>query len=124
LECVWRGVLPVVAQVGGWGMGARLTEIVAEVIAEKREAWLIEVETAPCPVHLLVEVEGQFGVHGLVKTINGRSSRKLSEELQRRRLRLPTVDELVFRRDGGRGAALGDQTSCGKSEEQVSDAGR
>jgi REP element-mobilizing transposase RayT len=57
-------------------MEVRLKEIVAEVIAEKG-AWLIETETMPDHLHLLVEVDPQFGVHKLVKAIKGRSSRVL-----------------------------------------------
>ena len=46
----------------GGRMEARLKEIIGEVIAEKG-AWLIEMETIPDHVHLLVEVDPQFGVH-------------------------------------------------------------
>jgi putative transposase len=55
-------------------MEVRLKEIIAEVIEEKG-AWLIEMETMLGRVHLLVEVDPQFGVHRLVKAIKGRSSR-------------------------------------------------
>lgn len=44
--------------------------IVGEVIAEKG-AWLVEVEVMPGHVHLLVEVDLQFGVHRLVKAVKG-----------------------------------------------------
>ena len=60
-------------------MEVRLKEIIAEVVAEKG-AWLVEMETLPDHVHLLVEVDPQFGVHKLVKAITGRSSRVLREE--------------------------------------------
>ena len=49
------------------------------MIGEKG-AWLIEVETMADQVHLLVEVDPQFGVPSLVKAIKGRSSRVLREE--------------------------------------------
>ena len=48
---------------------ARLKELIREVIAD-RGAWLVEVEVMPDHVHLLVEVDPQFGVHRLVKAIN------------------------------------------------------
>ncbi|MGI5326194.1 IS200/IS605 family transposase [Actinomadura nitritigenes] len=69
---------------------ARLKEIIREVIAEKG-AWLVELEVMPDHVHLLVEVDPQFGVHRLVKAIKGRSSRALREEFPALKSRLPTL---------------------------------
>jgi putative transposase len=74
----------------GGRMEARLQEIIAEVIDEKG-AWLIELETMPDHVHLLVEVDPQFGVHKLVKAIKGRSSRLLREEFPWLKSRLPSL---------------------------------
>lgn len=74
----------------GGRMEERLKEVIAEVIAEKG-AWLIELETMPDLVHLLVEVDPQFGIHKLVKAIKGRSSRVLREEFPWLRSRLPTL---------------------------------
>lgn len=74
----------------GGRMEARLKEIIADVIAEKG-AWLIELETMPDHVHLLVEVDPQFGIHKLVKAIKGRSSRVLRQEFPWLRSRLPTL---------------------------------
>jgi putative transposase len=74
----------------GGRMEARLKEIIAEVIAEKG-AWLVELETMPDHVHLLVEVDPQFGIHRLVKAIKGRSSRVLRQEFPWLRSRLPTL---------------------------------
>ncbi|MDA8399794.1 MAG: IS200/IS605 family transposase [Actinomycetota bacterium] len=68
----------------------RLKEVIAEVVAEK-QGWLIEVETMPDHVHLLVEVDPQFGIHRLVKAIKGRSSRLVREEFPTSRSRLPTL---------------------------------
>ena len=42
-------------------------------------------------VHLLVEVDPQFGVHRLVKAIKGRSSRVLREEFPWLRSKLPSL---------------------------------
>lgn len=74
----------------GGRMEIRLKEIIAEVIAEKG-AWLIEMETMPDHVHLLVEVDPQFGVHRLVKAIKGRSSRLLREEFPWLKSKLPSL---------------------------------
>jgi putative transposase len=74
----------------GGRMEARLKEIIAEVITEKG-AWLIELETMADHVHLLVEVDPQFGIHKLVKAIKGRSSRVLRQEFPWLRSRLPSL---------------------------------
>lgn len=77
------------AVIGG-RMEQRLKQIIAEVVEEKG-AWLVELETMPDHVHLLVEVDPQFGVHKLVKAIKGRSSRALREEFPWLRSRLPSL---------------------------------
>ena len=74
----------------GGRMEQRLKEIIAEVITEKG-AWLIELETMADHVHLLVEVDPQFGVHKLVQAIKGRSSRLLREEFPWLKSRLPSL---------------------------------
>ncbi|MBI2570146.1 MAG: IS200/IS605 family transposase, partial [Candidatus Schekmanbacteria bacterium] len=61
------------------GVDSRLKEIIAEVIMECR-AELLELEVMADHVHLLVEVDPQFGIHTLVKRIKGRSSRLLRQE--------------------------------------------
>lgn len=63
----------------GGRMEQRLKQIIREVIDEKG-AWLVELETMPDHVPLLVEVDPQYGVHKLVKVIKGRSSRVLRQE--------------------------------------------
>jgi putative transposase len=68
----------------------RLKQIIRQVCAE-RDAPLIELETMPDHVHLLVTVDPQFGVHRLVKQIKGRSSRLLRQEFGSLRSRLPTL---------------------------------
>jgi putative transposase len=45
----------------------------------------------PDHVHLLVEVDPQFGIHRLVKRIKGRTSRILRGEFPHLRHRLPTL---------------------------------
>lgn len=68
----------------------RLKQIVREVVDEKG-AWLVALEVMPDHVHLLVEVDPQFGIHKLVKAVKGRTSRVLREEFPTLRSRLPTL---------------------------------
>jgi len=68
----------------------RLKELIREVVDEKG-AWLVEMEVMPDHVHLLVEVDPQYGIHRLVKAIKGRSSRVLREEFPHLKSRLPTL---------------------------------
>lgn len=68
----------------------RLKQIIREVCAE-RECNLIELETMPDHVHLLVECDPQYGIHRLVKQIKGRSSRLLRDEFPSIKSRLPTL---------------------------------
>ena len=72
------------------GIDERLKHIVREVVAETRSE-LIEMEVMPDHVHLLVEVDPQFGVHKLIKLVKVRSSRFLRQEFPRLRSRLPTL---------------------------------
>ncbi len=74
----------------GGRVEARLKEIVREVIDEKG-AWLIALEVMPDHVHILVEVDPQYGIHRLVKAVKGRSSRLLREEFPHLKSRLPTL---------------------------------
>ncbi|MGV2386716.1 MAG UNVERIFIED_CONTAM: IS200/IS605 family transposase, partial [Thermobifida fusca] len=69
---------------------ARLKDLIREVVDEKG-AWLVEMEVMPDHVHLLVEVDPQYGIHRLVKAIKGRSSRVLREEFPHLKSRLPTL---------------------------------
>ena len=68
----------------------RLKQIVREVCGELG-AEIIEMETMPDHIHLLVEVDPQFGIHRLVKRIKGRSSRLLRQEFKSLKSRLPTL---------------------------------
>jgi putative transposase len=72
------------------GVDARLKTIVSAIVADARSE-LIELEIMPDHVHLLVEVDPQFGIHKLVKMIKGRSSRLLRDEFPALRSRLPTL---------------------------------
>ena len=68
----------------------RLKTVLAEVIQEQG-AWLQALEVMPDHVHLLVEVDPQFGVHRLVKAMKRRSSHALRQEFPHLRSRLPTL---------------------------------
>ncbi len=85
---VWRPKFrrPVLTE----GIDERLKVILREVVAETCSE-LIELEIMPEHVHLLVEVDPQFGIHKLVKMAKGRSSRLLRQEFPKLRSRLPTL---------------------------------
>lgn len=68
----------------------RLKQLIREVVDEKG-AWIVALEVMPDHVHLLVEVDPQFGVHKLVKAIKGRTSRVLRAEFPSLTSRLPTL---------------------------------
>lgn len=68
----------------------KLKEIIREVCEEKG-ADLEEIEIMPDHVHLLVQVDPQYGVHRLIKTIKGRSSRLLRQQFAHITSRLPSL---------------------------------
>jgi putative transposase len=72
------------------GVDVRLKQIIREVCAE-RDAPIIELETMPDHVHLLVGCDPQYGIHRLVKQIKGRSSRLLRQEFPQLKSRMPTL---------------------------------
>jgi putative transposase len=72
------------------GGDERLKEILYEVAAEFNSE-IIELEVMPDHVHLLAEVDPQFGVAKLVRYIKGRSSRLLRQEFPWLKSRLPTL---------------------------------
>jgi len=71
-------------------IASRLKEIIKQTVEEK-QAELLELEVMPDHVHLLVEVDPQFGIHKLIKLVKGRSSRLLRQEFPALRKRLPTL---------------------------------
>lgn len=68
----------------------RLKEIVHDVAAET-DVDVIEMEVMPDHLHLLVEVDPQFGIHRFVKRVKSVSSRLLRSEFPSLRTRLPTL---------------------------------
>lgn len=68
----------------------RLKEIAHEVCLE-RKAELYEIECDLDHVHVLLEVDPQYGIHKLIKQIKGRTSRLLRSEFDFLMTRLPTL---------------------------------
>jgi putative transposase len=71
-------------------MDVRLKEIIRQVCAE-RDAPVVELQTMPDHVHLLVTCDPQYGIHRLVKQLKGRSSRLLRAEFPYLKSRMPTL---------------------------------
>lgn len=74
----------------GGPAATRLEEILREICTQLR-AEIIALEIMPDHVHLLVEVDPQFGIHRLVKRLKGASSRLLRQEFRYLRSQLPTL---------------------------------
>ena len=72
------------------GVDARLKELIKETCVHLHVE-IIELEVMPDHVHLLMEVDPQFGVHRAVKQIKGYSSRILREEFPWLKSRLPSL---------------------------------
>ena len=68
----------------------RLKELIKE-ICEDLQSELIELEIMPDHVRLLIEVDPQFGVHKVIKTIKGKTSRILRKEFKELTTKLPTL---------------------------------
>lgn len=68
----------------------RLKELVQSICVE-RNFDLIEMEVMPDHVHLLIEVDPQFGIHKAVKLIKGTTSRVLRQEFPWLRSRIPSL---------------------------------
>lgn len=71
-------------------IAVRLEQVLRET-CDKYQAEIIAVEIMPDHVHLLVEVDPQFGIHRLVKNLKGVSSRLLRQEFPYLKSRLPTL---------------------------------
>jgi putative transposase len=72
------------------GVAERLTTIIREVCQE-HQAEVVSLEIMPDHVHVLVEVDPQFGIHRLVKLMKGRSSRLLRQAFPSLKTRMPTL---------------------------------
>jgi len=72
------------------GVDVRLKEIIQNVATECKSE-ILELEVMPDHVHLLVEVDPQFGIHRLIKLMKGKSSKLIREEFKWIKSRLPTL---------------------------------
>ena len=72
------------------GVDVRLKEQILEACREVCVD-VIEMEIMPDHVHLLMEVDPQFGIHRAVKAIKGKTSRVLRSEFSSLRSRLPSL---------------------------------
>lgn len=72
------------------GVDVRLKELIKS-IADEIQVEIIEMEIMPDHVHILLDVDPQFGIHKAVKTIKGKTSRVLRQEFPWLRSRLPTL---------------------------------
>ena len=68
----------------------RLKEIVKQ-ICDDNQIDLIEMEVMPDHIHLLLEVDPQFGIHKAEKLIKGTTSRILRNEFSELTTKLPTL---------------------------------
>ena len=71
-------------------IAARLKELIIET-AEGINAEIIEMEVMPDHVHLLIEVDPQYGINRAVRHIKGVSSHVLRSEFPSLKSRLPTL---------------------------------
>ena len=60
-------------------------------VAKELGCEILELEGMPDPVHILCEVDPQFGVHKFVMRVKGRSSRVLRQEFSHLKSRLPAL---------------------------------
>lgn len=72
------------------GVDVRLKELIQET-CDNLKVDIIEMEIMPDHVHLLLEIDPQYGVHRTVKQIKGYSSRILRQEFSWLRSRIPTL---------------------------------
>ena len=72
------------------GVDSRLKDIIQGVATECNSE-VIELEVMPDHVHLLVEVDPQFGIHRLIKLMKGKSSKLIRDEFPWIKSRLPTL---------------------------------
>lgn len=72
------------------GVDSRLKELITQ-ICQEIQVEIIEMEIMPDHIHLLIEVDPQFGIHKAIKLIKGRTSRILRTEFPYLKTKLPTL---------------------------------
>jgi putative transposase len=73
------------------GEVAERLQVLIRESAAGHHSEIIELEIMPDHVHLLIEVDPQYGIHRLIKQIKGISSRVLRQEFPKIKSRLPTL---------------------------------
>lgn len=68
----------------------RLKEIIIDTCA-KYNFSLIEMEVMPDHIHILIEVDPQYGIHKAIKLLKGISSRILRKEFHHLTTKIPTL---------------------------------
>lgn len=68
----------------------RLKQIIKEV-SEETKCDLLEMECDKDHIHILIEIDPQFGVHKFVKQAKGRSSKILRDEFPELKRTIPTL---------------------------------
>ncbi len=68
----------------------RLKEII-QGVAEETMSEILEMEVMPDHVHILCEVDPQYGIGKFVRLVKGRSSRLLRQEFPKLKSRIPTL---------------------------------
>jgi putative transposase len=71
-------------------IGKRFKEIVA-MVAKENNFLIMEIETMPDHVHLLLDVDPAIGINVVVKWIKGRTSNILRKEFPELKRKLPTL---------------------------------
>ena len=71
-------------------VAVRLKGLISSM-SQEFQVELIDLEVMPDHVHLLVDVDPQFGVHNFIKRIKGRTSRILRQEFPHLTTKLPTL---------------------------------
>ena len=72
------------------GVDSRLEELIIQ-ICQEIQVDIIEMEIMPDHLHLLIEVDPQFGIHKAIKRIKGKTSRILRQEFPHLTTKLPTL---------------------------------
>lgn len=73
------------------GAVAKRLEQILKTSCKEMHVEVIALEIMPDHVHILVEVDPQFGIHRLVKRLKGASSRFLRQEFPALKSKLPTL---------------------------------
>ncbi len=72
------------------GVDTRLRELLTQY-ATNLSVDILEMEIMPDHVHILMEVDPQFGIHKAVKSLKGYTSRVLRQEFPFLRTKIPTL---------------------------------